>query len=176
MLGVPISEWAGLKPSVIQCWQLRGDRYVNKRLKQVFDDMIESRRKRQGAGQLGGNQSWSNAIATLKHTGSGDGVGSGSKNGEWIPTPEQLRLNALFRRRPTTRWTAAELKSWRDITPLDEEDLKSVERFFQLTDHVPHNGYRRHDLYTLLNNFNAEVDRARQFKEPNQGKALDFAP
>jgi len=168
MLGITISEWAGLKPTVIQCWQLRGDRYYNKRLRQVFDEMIEARRKRQSAGQLGGNQSSSNAKEVLKHSGGGSGDGSGIKSGsgEWNPTAEQLRLNALFHRRPTTRWTAAELKSWKAITPLGEEDLSAVERFFHDTEHTPNNGFRRHDLYTLLNNFNAEVDRARSFKEP----------
>lgn len=82
MLGVPTSEWAGLKPTVIQCWQLRGNRYYNKRLKQVFDEMIDARRKRQTAGQLGGKQRSSNAREWIELSSSGNGDGSGGDSGD----------------------------------------------------------------------------------------------
>jgi len=106
------------------------------------------------------------------YTGDGDGDEGGKngssvvsdRNGEWHPTDEQKRLNALFHRRDTTRWSPREIKAHRQITPIVEEDLKTVETFYAETERDPAKGYRRHDLQTLLNNFNAEVDRARNYK------------
>lgn len=84
LLGVPASEWARLRPAVIPCWQLRGGRFHNARLRAVYKDMMDSRVKRQIAGRLGGKQCSSNAQAMLKQTGSGSGSGSGS-TGEGSP-------------------------------------------------------------------------------------------
>lgn len=83
----------------------------------------------------------------------------------WAPDSIQLRLGKLFNRRPTTRWDLDELKGYRKLTPIDPQDLSILEKYYganipQATD------YRRHDLVTLLNNFNGELDRARKFKEP----------
>lgn len=75
----------------------------------------------------------------------------------WVACPEQLRLNALFKRRPTTKWSADELSAWKSITPLDNEDFTAVERF-----HATPGTYHRKDLLTLLRHWGEEVDRARQ--------------
>jgi hypothetical protein len=79
---------------------------------------------------------------------------------------EKLRLGKLFGRRQSTIWSAKELKAWKEISPIDEEDFQSVERYYGASIPADKN-YRRRDLQTLLNNFSGEVDRARTWKEPN---------
>lgn len=79
------------------------------------------------------------------------------------PDPTQLRLGALFHRRPTTRWSVDEMKAYRKVYPVDEHDLKILEDYY--TAKIPKDSnYRRHDLITLLNNFNGELDRARKHR------------
>lgn len=83
-------------------------------------------------------------------------------NGEWHPDPVQIRLNALFKRKPTTRWDPKELKVYKSISPVDDADLRLLESYYSAS--IPHDrDYRRRDLPTLLNNFRGEVDRARGF-------------
>jgi len=85
------------------------------------------------------------------------------QNPAWSPTLIQSRLGMLFRRRPTTRWSKDELKALAGIGEISEEDLKALEVYY--TANMPDaSNYRRRDLSTLLNNFNGEVDRARQYK------------
>lgn len=71
--------------------------------------------------------------------------------------PIKTRINALYKRRPTTSWSAKEQSAYRKAQ-IAEEDLQIVERARQL-------GYLyyRKDIFTLLNNWNAEVDRSRAF-------------
>lgn len=84
----------------------------------------------------------------------------------WAPNAEQLRLNALFRRKDSTRWAKSELAAWKAITPIDEDDMRQIERYYRAR--LPKDGdYRRRELSTLLNNWNGEVDKARNFKEPS---------
>lgn len=84
---------------------------------------------------------------------------------EWNPTPEQIRLAALFRRKPETKWSDKEIKAWKAIGTVSEQDIQSLERMYAAK--LPEGkDYRRRDLSTLLNNFMGEVDRARNFKEP----------
>lgn len=84
-------------------------------------------------------------------------------NGEWHPTAEQLRLGGLFGRKPTTRWHPKEIKAWKEVTPIEESDLKLLEDYYGAR--IPEaTDYRRHDLTTLLNNFAGELDRARNYK------------
>jgi len=82
---------------------------------------------------------------------------------EEIHSPSMIRLGILFKRRETTRWSKPELKALREIEPIPEEDFQAVEKYYTLT--IPkESDFRRHDLVTLLNNWNGEVDRARKFK------------
>lgn len=98
-------------------------------------------------------------IPPIAPTGGGDSP---------IPTPteEMIRLNALFRRRDTTRWSDGEKKALRKISPIPDEELSAVEKYYRANIPNP-TDYRRHDLATLLNNWNGEVDRARNFKTPS---------
>jgi hypothetical protein len=69
----------------------------------------------------------------------------------------------LFNRKPTTRWDKKEIKALKELGKVDESDLAILERYY--TERIPKaEDFRRHDLQTLLNNFNGEVDRARKFK------------
>lgn len=95
-----------------------------------------------------------------------------TKEGECEGKPKQkldaiqIRINKLKHRRDSTRWSNAELKAYRAIQPVDEEDLTILERYYAAK--IPENkDYRRKELLTLLNNWNGEVDRARNFKQPS---------
>lgn len=92
-------------------------------------------------------------------------------NNHWSPTPLQLRLGKLFKRKETTRWDAKEEKAVKSLVSPLEDDLRLLEAYYGAS--IPKDqDYRRHDLVTLLNNFNGEVDRARKFKqtEPSQNQ------
>ena len=79
------------------------------------------------------------------------------------PDAVQLRLNALFHRRPETRWSDRELIAFRKLGDIAEEDLVLLENYYRAS--IPQaTDYRRRDLHTLLNNLRGEVDRARNFK------------
>jgi len=77
----------------------------------------------------------------------------------------QLRLNAIFRRKPTTPWSEKELKAYRELT-FDEDGLKAVENHY--TTFYGIDRYLRKDLCTLLNNWNGEVDRSINYKPDDQ--------
>lgn len=81
------------------------------------------------------------------------------------PSPHMLRLNAIFRRKDTTRWSDSEMKALRRISPIPEDELEAVEKFYRAK--IPKaEDFRRHEMATLLNNWNGEVDKARNFKQP----------
>lgn len=77
-------------------------------------------------------------------------------NKGWNPTPIQIRLGKLFKRRDTTKWSDKEIKAFKAIGEIPEDELVLVEKY-----HASKAEYRRRDIQTLLNNWNAEVDRAR---------------
>jgi len=93
-------------------------------------------------------------------------AGNGHPKQQWVPTPEQLRLGKLFKRRETTPWSEKEIKAWKLITPVAEEDMDCLENYYRAK--IPDaSNFRRRDLGTLLNNFSGELDRARKFKNPS---------
>lgn len=82
------------------------------------------------------------------------------------PSELQIRLGALFRRRPDTRWSQKEIKALKAIGNPDEDDLRRLEAYYSAR--LPRDGdYRRTTLLVLLNNFSGELDRARNFKSPS---------
>lgn len=92
----------------------------------------------------------------------------GNGQGELIQAPPQLdptrkRLNALFNRRDTTRWSPREEKALKSIGHIEEEDLRILEEYYS-ADIPKDKDWRRHDILTLLNNFPGEVDRARNYR------------
>ncbi len=77
----------------------------------------------------------------------------------------QLRAEALFKRRPGTAWDASTKKAWENakasVRDASEDEWLLLEWFYAL----PYEGtFRRKDLATLLNNWSAEIDRARSYR------------
>ncbi len=85
-----------------------------------------------------------------------------------IPSIElRERVAALFHRRPTTPWSPKEMRVYTQITKhygLRLEDLDVIERYY-VYQRKRENGIHRRDLYTFLNNFAGELDRARAWDE-----------
>jgi len=71
----------------------------------------------------------------------------------------KLRIGSWFGRRPTTNWSTKELRALKDVLALDTapEDIDALEARYNSG-----NPYLRRDPVTLLNNWNTEIDRAKQ--------------
>lgn len=81
----------------------------------------------------------------------------------WNPSPEQIEVGSWFHRRPTTPWSEKEKKAWRAIVQNPQNfqgDEWGALKFY----YGPRGSkYKRHDLLTLLNQWNGEVDRALKY-------------
>lgn len=75
-------------------------------------------------------------------------------------TPQMVKIGAWFGRKPETLWTLAEADALNEISPTDKEVDGMATYYDDLI--APEKDYRRRDLKTLLNNWTAELDRARQ--------------
>lgn len=85
---------------------------------------------------------------------------------ETKPPELQVRIGRLLHRRPNTKWHPKELKALKSIGEPDESDLQMLEGYYSAR--IPSDkDYRRQTLQVLLNNFNGELDRARNFKAPS---------
>ena len=86
------------------------------------------------------------------------------RKGKGEPTQEMLRLNSLFKRRDGTAWSEKELKALKKISPIPEEDLALIEHYYGLA--IPDGEFncRRKSVEVLLNNWNGELDRARNYR------------
>ena len=71
----------------------------------------------------------------------------------------KLRIGSWFGRRPTTNWSDKETKALKAVIALrtPPEDIDALE-----TRYKSGNPYLRRDIITLLNNWNTEIDRAKQ--------------
>lgn len=76
-----------------------------------------------------------------------------------IPQGEMQEVGGWFGRRPSTQWSEKELKAWKAIQPIDQEDLAALRWYYTKSECK----YLRRDLCTLLNNWAAEIDRAKNF-------------
>jgi uncharacterized protein YdaU (DUF1376 family) len=88
--------------------------------------------------------------------------------GESIPrpslTPGQLEIGSWFGRKPTTPWSEKERKAWSKLPKtIDPEDWQALRWFYTQSGCQ----YLRRDLLTLLNQWNGEIDRAKNFN-PDQ--------
>lgn len=149
------------------------------RLEKVRAEQSQYRANRSESGKAGAEARWhSHSTAIAQPMASGMAKNSSPSpspnntplppNGfskAWEPNPEQKRLNAIFRRRDNTPWSKQELAAWKAVTPVADENMTALERYYKAAIPAAQN-YRRRDLCTLLNNFNGEVDRARGFKAP----------
>ena len=135
-------------------------------------------------GKLGGNPALKkvNLNTNLKPTPSSSSSSSSSSslvniplllNGvdgekkEWKPVQEQIRLAALFHRKPITPWSKKEISAWRAITPIPEDDMARLEKFYLKTNHPKDADYRKRKLITFLNDFNGAMDMASRPVKPD---------
>ncbi len=85
-----------------------------------------------------------------------------------IPSTESAkRISTMFGRRITTAWVEKEVKRYRELIKagyLTPEELEVIERYY-VYQRKRENGIHRRDLYTFLNNFSGELDRARAWDE-----------
>ena len=74
----------------------------------------------------------------------------------------------MVRRRPTTHWSAKEIKALKEVYDLNtpEEDILLVEARYKSNDK-----YLRRELMTLLNNWNGEIDKVRSGLLPSIGSS-----
>ena len=70
----------------------------------------------------------------------------------------RLRVGALLRRRPSTKWSTVEIKKLKEVFELNtpEEDIVALEARYKSND-----PYLRKELETLLNHWNGEIDKSR---------------
>lgn len=78
------------------------------------------------------------------------------------PNPEKARVGKLLGRRESTQWSADEMKAYKAITPIDEDDLNLMEYFYGAV--IEKDDYRRTAMLTLLRHWTGELDKARAFK------------
>lgn len=85
------------------------------------------------------------------------------RNGRVTANSEtMLVIGGWFGRRSTTLWSREEAAALEALGALDPEDLDVLQRFYR-ADHPAEADYRRRNVVTLLNNWNAEVDKARRW-------------
>lgn len=77
-------------------------------------------------------------------------------------TETMILVGGWFKRRETTLWSVYEAATLENIKP-SEDELDLMGRYYTARDKG--DLYRRHDLETLLNNWNGELDRARMWDE-----------
>ena len=121
----------------------------------------------------------SDSVQSIKKKGESEGKPKVLVDSEWVARPnpqrgnqdaipktkEAERIAAIFHRKPSTSWSDKEQRGWRNHRahgPLDDDELCMIERRY--AKEWPPNRDKntlRHDLFTLLNNYAAEADRAR---------------
>lgn len=104
--------------------------------------------------------------------GAGITEGSDSKN---IPTTDQSkRIAKIFHRREKTPWQTNEVRAYKKLGTIPDEDLAAVEAYYAANwPPCRDKNILRHDLLTFLNNFQGEVGRAYAAKEKPTTKPHD---
>ena len=77
------------------------------------------------------------------------------------------RIAILFKRRLDTHWSEKEVKRYRQLIKdqvMNDEALELIGRYY-VYQRKKENGIHRRDLYTFLNNFAGELDRAQAWDE-----------
>jgi hypothetical protein len=76
----------------------------------------------------------------------------------------RLRIGRWFKRRDSTRWSARELKAFKALLPIPDDELGELEAYYAAV--LPFGAYdsRRRSVLTLLNNWPGELDQARNPK------------
>lgn len=98
-------------------------------------------------------------------TQEGKGTGKGiytpkSPKGTWSPSDLQIEIGSWFGRKPTALWSEKELKAWRKLPDeIIEEGIPILRSPYRVKA-----DYCRKNLQTLLNNWQGEMDRFRDWK------------
>ncbi len=101
-----------------------------------------------------------------------------------IPSTDTAkRISTLFKRRLDTHWSEKEVKRYRQLVKdqvMSDEALELIGRYY-VYQRKKENGIHRRDLYTFLNNFAGELDRAQAWNEEmierlkrKESRPLDF--
>ena len=82
----------------------------------------------------------------------------------------KLRIGSWFKRRPNTTWSEKEMKALKAVSAYKtpEDELNALEAYYNSS-----SSYLRRDIITLLNNWNTEIDRA---KQPPTQNTLNHGP
>lgn len=86
----------------------------------------------------------------------------------WNPSPEMLEVASWFGRRPKTVWSKREMKEWKSIISWFEfegDDWDALRWYYTKSG----SKFLRKDIGTLLNNWQSEIDRAKNY-DPEQEK------
>jgi hypothetical protein len=87
------------------------------------------------------------------------------KRSGFVPETEiPIRIAELFQRRLTTPWLAKESKAFRAIGEISVQDLDCIEAYYESERAKGDKGIHRRDLATFLNNYQGELDRARDWE------------
>ncbi len=85
-----------------------------------------------------------------------------------IPSTDTAkRIAILFKRRLDTHWSEKEVKRYRQLIKdqvMSDEALELIGRYY-VYQRKQEKGIHRRDLYTFLNNFAGELDRAQAWEE-----------
>lgn len=96
------------------------------------------------------------------------------------PTTEPARrIATLFCRKLSTNWSEKEIKSYKQLVKQEcfdtLDDLRLVETYYIFNKKKPDN-YLRRELYTFLNNYLGEVDKARAWAQTHKAKVRKANP
>jgi hypothetical protein len=81
----------------------------------------------------------------------------------WNPTPEQIEVASWFNRKPSTEWSKKEKAAWLPHQTLQDftgDDWLALKWYYTESGCQ----YLRKDLGTLLNNWQGEIDRAKNYE------------
>lgn len=85
----------------------------------------------------------------------------------WSPTPEQIRLGAIFKRRPSTPWEPEQLREWRKVTPIADEDLTKLERYYRYRGAGEKEMWKKTNFDRFIRDITVQIEKARAWREPS---------
>lgn len=101
--------------------------------------------------------------------------GDGGK--KQVPTSEPARrMASMFGRRESTGWSDKEIQAFKKLGAVDLEELAIVEVYHAAEKAKGENGRHRRDLFTFLNNYRGEVDRATASRKPAKAPLTQKEP
>lgn len=112
--------------------------------------------------------------------GAPDAPSAGEGRGATDKTPttiEAKRIAKLFNRKETTEWSPKEIKAFKSLLKrgvITTDALDALDAYYAAERAKGKDGWHRRDLYTFLNNFDGEVDRA-SARKPASHRAGQYA-